>query len=66
MPDAARNRAKGRTNITLEPDVAAVLKAHLDALEAKHGFRPTAHQVVSGLIRSLAVRTELRKDAGDE
>lgn len=43
-------RAKGRLNITLEPDDAALLKRYMDRLEQQYGFRPSAAQVVRSLI----------------
>lgn len=44
------DREKGRTNITLDADTAALLRQHIDQLERKCGFRPTAAQIVRGLI----------------
>lgn len=42
---------KGRTNFTLDPQTAELLKQHVDRLERELGFRPSLNQVVCGLIR---------------
>lgn len=39
-----------RTNITLDSETAECLREYLDRLQDELGFRPTAAQVVRGLI----------------
>jgi hypothetical protein len=43
-------RERGRTNITLDAETAEMLRRYLDRLELRDGFRPTAAQVVRGMI----------------
>lgn len=46
---------EGRMNVTLDAGTAQMLRLHVDRLESELGFRPTAHQVVSGLIAQAVV-----------
>ena len=45
---------EGRSNFTLDKEDSALLRALVDRHEARHGFRPSMAQVVTGLIRCAA------------
>lgn len=52
-------REQGRLNVTLDAETAAMLRRHLDRLEHQLGFRPTAAQVVRGLIEKADPTEEM-------
>jgi hypothetical protein len=55
----------GRTNVTLDEVTATELREHIDQLEHKLGFRPTAAQVVRGLIAKARGETPTHNEGGE-
>lgn len=54
-------RPDGKVNVTLEPDVVAMLDSVIDETERKLGFRPTRSQGLKYVLKLLeTIKTEAR------